>query len=240
MFDWFHSKKHSDQKSEKKPLRGLVGPDVILDELGKRVPRYLDEVDQGKLIYPACKRTLSDVDGDVRSVWDHTRLEAMRYVMMVPGREFELLSGPARQIEMMDAYLFQRPHGETVVDFTGNATADFTIAILAGPHCAQLSGVHPAKQSGTIRNFRKVVALAHRWWLTDGAAERCGELLASGKEPPLMLYLIWSDYTRLSKQIAAAAIFGSSINRSAKLVALPADLIHCFEAAQEPVDLLNI
>ena len=243
MFDWFHSKKHSDQKSDKKPLRGFVGPDVILDELGKRVPRYLDEVDLGKQIYPACKRTLSDVDGDVRSVWDHTRLEAMRYVMMVPGREFELLSGPARQIEMMDAYLFQRPHGETVIDFTGNATADFTIAILAGlnwlTHCAQLSGVHPAKQSGTIRNFRKVVALAHQWWLTDGAAERCRELLASGKEPPLMLYLIWSDYTRLSKQIAAAAIFGSSINRSAKLLALPADLIPRFEAAQEPVDLLN-
>jgi hypothetical protein len=106
-------------------------------------------------------------------------------------------------------------------------------------HCAQLSGVHPAKQSGTIRNFRKVVALAHRWWLTDGAAERCGELLASRKEPPLMLYLIWSNYTRLSKQIAAAAIFGSSINRSAKLVALPADLIPRFEAAQEPFDLLN-
>jgi hypothetical protein len=127
--------------------------------------------------------------------------------------------------------------------FTGNATADFTIAILAGlswlTHCAQLSGVDPAKQSGTIRNFRKVVALAHRWWLTDGAAERCGELLASGKEPPLMLYLIWSNYTRLSKQIAAAAIFGSSINRSAKLVALPADLILRFEAAQEPIDLLN-
>jgi hypothetical protein len=47
------------------------------------------------------------------------------------------------------------------------------------------------------------------------------------------------DYTRLSKQIAAAAIFGSSINRSAKLVALPADLIPRFEAAQERVDLLN-
>jgi hypothetical protein len=176
LFDWFHSKKHSDQKSEKKPLRGFVGLDVILDELGQRVPRYLDEVDQGK-------------------------------------------------------------------HFTGNATADFTIAILAGlnwlTHCAQLSGVHPAKQSGTIRNFRKVVALAHRWWLTDGAAERCGELLASGRQPPLMLYLIWSDYTRLSKQIAAAAIFGSSINRSAKLVALPADLFPRFEAAQEPGDLLN-
>jgi hypothetical protein len=109
LLDWFHSKKHSDQKSEKEPLRRFVGPHVILDELGKRVPRYLDEVDQGKLIYPACKRTLSDVDGDVRSVWDHTRLEAIRYVMMVPGREFELLSEPARQIEMMDAYLFSAP-----------------------------------------------------------------------------------------------------------------------------------
>jgi hypothetical protein len=54
-----------------------------------------------------------------------------------------------------------------------------------------------------------------------------------------MLYLIWSDYTRLSKQVAAAAIFGSSINRSPKLVAVPADLIPRFEAAQDPADLLK-
>ncbi len=46
----------------------------------------------------------------LRSVWDSTRLEAMRYVMVVPGREFDLLSGPLRQIEMIDAYLFQRAH----------------------------------------------------------------------------------------------------------------------------------
>ena len=53
-----------------------------------------------------------------------------------------------------------------------------------------------------------------------------------------MFYLMWSDYTRLAKQIAAAAIFGSSIDRSAKMVALPADLIPRFEAAQDPNELL--
>jgi hypothetical protein len=55
-----------------------------------------------------------------------------------------------------------------------------------------------------------------------------------------MLYLIWSEYTRLAKQIAAAAVFGSRINRSAKLVVLPADLIPRFEAAQNPNDLSGI
>src|SRR4029077_2720699 len=97
------------------------------------------------------------------------RLEAMRYVMVVPGREFELLSGPARQIEMIDACLAQRPHGETVIDFTGTAAADFAIAIVAGlnwlTHCAQLAGVDPTQQSGTIRHFRRIVTLAQLWWL---------------------------------------------------------------------------
>jgi hypothetical protein len=55
----------------------------------------------------------------VRSVWDQTRLEAMRCVMTVPGREFELLIEPNRQLDMIDAYLLQRPHGDTVIDFTG-------------------------------------------------------------------------------------------------------------------------
>ena len=231
------------KSAAEEPKAGIFGPHLILEHLAKQVPRYLEEVDQKTLIYPACERTLSDVDGDVRSVWDHTRLEAMRYVMLVPGGKFELLTEPDHQLEMIDAYLFQRPHGEIVVDFTGTATTDFTIAILAGlnwlTHCAKLAGVPPAKQSGTIRNFRKIVTLAQQWWLAEGAAERCAQLLAEGSKPPLMLNLIWSDYTWLAKQIAAAAIFGSSIDRSAKLVALPAHLIPRFEAARDPSDLLS-
>jgi hypothetical protein len=82
-------------------------PAAILDGLRKRVPRYLDDVDQSKVIYLACRRVVSDAYGDVRSVWDDTRLEAMRYVMVVPGREFDLLVSPARQMEMIDAYLLQ-------------------------------------------------------------------------------------------------------------------------------------
>jgi hypothetical protein len=245
VFDWLHSKRQLFKNpAAKKPPEVLFGPEVLLKDLEKRVPQYLDDVDQGKLIYPACKRTLSDLDGDVASVWDHSRLEAMRYVMAVPGREVGLLSGTSRQLEMIDAYLFQRPHGDTVIDFTGIPTADFAIAILAGlnwlTHCAQLTGVDRAQQSGTIRHFRKLVTLAQRWWLIEGATERCGQLLARGEQPPLMLYLIWSEYTRLAKQIAAAAIFGASANRSAKLVTLPADLIARFEAAKDPSDLSGI
>jgi hypothetical protein len=239
LFDWWHSRKLKSAGNELQS--GLLRPQAILEDLDKRVPQYLADTDQGKLIYPACKRTLSDVDGDVGRIWDHTRLEAMRYVMVVPGREFELLSGPARQIEMINAYLAQRPHGETVIDFTGTAAADFAIAIVAGlnwlTHCAQLAGVDPTQQSGTIRHFRRIVALAQLWWLNEGAVERCGQMLAHGEQPPLMLYLIWSEYTRLSKSIAAAAIFGPSIGRSEKLIALPAGLIPRFEAAKDPKEL---
>ena len=242
MFDWWQPKKPStEQSAHKARVAGFFGPHVILEELCSRVPQYLDDVDQGKLIYPACKRALSDFDGDARSIWDHTRLEAMRYVTMVPGQEFALLRDADRQIEMMNAFLLPRPHNETVIDFTGTATTDFAVAILAGlnwlTHCATLAGVPPSNQSGTIRNFRRIVTLAHSWWLTEGAAERSSQLLARGQRPPLLLYLVWTDYTRLAKHIAAATVFGSSINRAAKLVAFPADLIPRFEAAQDPIEL---
>ncbi len=241
MFDRLHSRK---LPAAKEPLRAFVTPDVLLADLARRVPKYLADVDQGRLIYPACKRTLSDADGDVASVWDHTRLEAMQYVMAVPGPRFELLADAARQLEMIDAYLFQRPHENTVIDFTGLATADFSIAILAGlnwlTHCAELAAVPASQQTGTLRHFRKLVTLAQKWWLTEGALERCAGMLARQEQPPLMLYLVWSEYTRLAKQIAAAAIFGASIDRSAQLVALPAGLIPRFEAAAEPGDLAGI
>jgi len=245
LFDWLHSKRQLIRSpAANRPPGGFVEPDVLLEDLRKRVPRYLADVDQGKLIYPACKRALSDVDGDVGSVWDHTRLEAMQYVMAVPGHEFGLLSAASRQLETIDGYLFQRPHENTVIDFTGTVTADLAIAILAGlnwmTHCAELAGVPPSQQSGTLRHFRNLVTLAQRWWLTEGAVERCGQMLARREQPPLMLYLVWSEYTRLAKQIAAAAIFGASIDRSAKLVALPADLVPRFEAAKDPGDLSGI
>jgi len=63
------------------------------------------------------------------------------------------------------------------------------------------------------------------------------KMLANAEQPPLMLYLIWSNYTQLAKNVAAATVFGSSIDRATKLVALPADLISRFEAAQDPFDL---
>ena len=243
MFSWLHSKTEKSPATQQPPA-GLAQPGALLEDLRQRVPKYLADVDQGRLIHPACKRTLADTEGDVASVWDHTRLEAMQYVMAVPGGEFGLLSEAARQIEMIDAYLFQRPHGETVIDFTGTATADFSIAILAGlnrlTHCAGLAGVPLSQQTGTIRHFRQLVTLAQKWWLTEGANERCGQMLANGEQPPLMLHLVWSEYTRLAKQIAAAAIFGGSIDRSAQLVALPADLVARFEAARDPRDLAGI
>jgi hypothetical protein len=62
-------------------------------------------------------------------------------------------------------------------------------------------------------------------------------MLANGEQPPLMLYLSWSEYTRLAKAIAAAALLGTSIERSEKLVALPANFVARFEAAQDPRDL---
>jgi len=243
LFNWV---KPSDRKTSRvlpDAVGNLSGPRATLLALEEAVPRYVNDIDQGRLIYPACKRTLSDKDGDVRSVWDQTRLEAIRYAMMVPGREFELLIEPARQLEMIDAYLLQRPHADIVIDFTGNSPANFSIAILAGlnwlRHCAQLAKVLPAQQSGTLRNFRRVVTLAQRWWLTEGAAERCSQLLASGETPPLMLYLVWSEYTRLAKQIASATVFGPSNDRAATLGASPADVIPRFEAAQDPTDLLD-
>jgi hypothetical protein len=243
LFNWVKPKERKTPKAVPDAVGDRFGPRAILRALEEAVPRYLNDIDHGKLIYPACKRTLSDKDGDVRSIWDQTRLEAIRYVVMVPGHEFGLLIEPARQLDMIDAYLLQRPHADTVIDFTGASSADFSIAILAGlnwlRHCAQLVEVLPAQQSGTIRNFRRVVTLAQRWWLMEGAVERCSHLLASSEKPPLMLYLIWSEYTRLAKRVASAAVFGPSNDRAARLGALPADIILRFDAAQDPTDLLD-
>jgi hypothetical protein len=220
----------------------LSGPQAILADLAKRVPQYIEDADQGRLTYPACKQTISGAD-DVRAVWDHTRLEAMRYLVMVPRREFELLAEPARQSEMLEAFLRQQPHADTVIDFTGSTMSDIAIAVFAGfnwlNHCALLAGVDRDKFSGTLHHFRKLVVLAQQWWATEGAGARCRQMLANGEKPPLMLYLVWTDYTRLAKEVAAAGL-----SRAIERGAAPADLdalvrtMARLRQADEPEDLL--
>jgi hypothetical protein len=225
----------------------LSTPTAILQALEKSVPNYLDRVDRGDLIYPACKRMPEDADGDVRAIWEHTRIEAMRYLIMVPGRKNQWLIDPARQPEMLDAFLRKPPHEDTVIDFTDIATEDFAIAIIAGLnwliHCAALADVDRKKFSGIQSNFRKITVVARRWWALEGSEPRCQEMLARGEKPPLMLYLIWLEYTRLAKEIAAAAIFKRDVgDRRPELNAARAPVVKTMarlERASDPDDLLG-
>src|SRR5882757_6097417 len=218
------------------------GPQAILEDLARRVPQYVDDADKGKVTYPACKQIISDAN-DVPAVWDHTRLEAMRYLMMVPGREFGLLAEPARQSDMLEAFLRQQPHDGTVIDFTGSTMSDIAIAIFAGfnwlNHCAVLGAAEREKFSGTLQHFRKLVVLAQQWWATEGADPRCRQMIEAGEKPPLMLYLVWTDYTRLAKEVAAAGLSraterGAGSESHEALVQMTARL----QQADEPDDLL--
>lgn len=242
-------------------ISNVFDPVAVLTALDVATPDYLGRIDRGELIYPACTRTLTDKAGDVRTIWDHTRIEAMRYVMMVPRREVELLVDPSRQNEMIEAFLRQRPHEDTVVDFTGVPNDDYAVAIIAGfnwlNHCAVLAGVNPDKFWRPLRNFRKIVLVAQRWWAIDGAGPRCNRMLVERQYPPLMVYLSWLEYTRLAKEIASAAIYGSSIDKAEtrdrehftrELASRPAELASALDAltdtmgrlrgAHEPDDLL--
>jgi hypothetical protein len=140
--------------------------------------------------------------------------------------------------------------------------SDLAIATIAGfnwlNHCAVLVGADRDKFSGTLSNFRKVTALAQQWWAMEGADARCNQLLAERGRPPLMLYLIWTEYTRLAKEVAAAACFGSSIEQAiegrreilkVELAGRPDELnsaldelaatMASFESARDPDDLID-
>jgi hypothetical protein len=187
-----------------------TGPLPLHEDIEKRAKQYLDDVDNGKFVYPACKRAASDHAGDEPSICDHTRLEAFRYLLSVPRREFVLLADPDQQAALLDGYLRQLPHDQTVVEFTGNTGADLAIAVLAGfnwlVQCAVQAGADPKEFLGALRNFRRVASSAQKWWATDGAKQRYAEMLAANQEPPLFLNLVWTDYTRMATEIAAARV----------------------------------
>jgi hypothetical protein len=188
----------------------VAAPPSLLDDIEARAKRYLDDVDNGKFISPACKRGVSDSGGDEPSILDHTRLEAFRYLLSVPRREFTLLADPGQQASLLEGYLRQLPHDQTVIEFTGTTSADLAIAILAGfnwlVHCAVLAGADPKQFLGALRNFRRVASSAQKWWAEEGARQRCADMLQAGQEPPLFLNLVLADYTRMATEIAAARV----------------------------------
>ena len=185
-------------------------PHALLAGIEKRGRRYLDDADNGKWVYPSCKRAASDAGADRATVCDHTRLEAFRYLLMVPRGEFKLLAEPDSQAAAIDAYLRQRPHEDIVIEFTGNTMNDLATAVIAGfnwlNHCAGLAHADRRPFSGTLNHFRKVALSAQKWWELDGAKARCAQMLQAGQEPPLLLNLVWSDYGRLAAQIAAGRL----------------------------------
>lgn len=233
-FGWGSGK---DKAVESAPLDAAIAdpfdPSAVLRSLDQIVPKYLDGIDRHELIYPACKRTAGDPHGDVRAVWQHTRLEALRYLVSVPGRDSELLIAPARQAEMISALLRQQPHEDTVIDFTGVAIEDIGTAIIAGfnwlNHCAVLAGVPRDKVARMLTSFRKVVRTAQQWWDVEGASDRCARMLAERERPPLVLYLVWTDYTRIAKEIAIAAPMRAPDTDR--------ETMNRLQAAQEPEDL---
>jgi hypothetical protein len=261
MFGWARGEIGKQQpRTAMEPVTS--GAAELITLIDATVPSYLEKVDQGALVYPACKRKPTDLECDIRSVWAHTRLEAVRYLTMVPDRQDGLLITPARQIEMFEAFLRMSPHENTVIEFTGVAADDLVLAIIAGLNwlnrCALLAHVDRTRFSGTLRHFRKLAVAGQQWWALEGAEARCVEMLKTNEKPPLMLYLVWQSYTALSKEVASASLFGPSteqtIERRQKMlreqiVTNPARLeaalielketISSFEIAREPDDLLG-
>ena len=134
-------------------------PHALLADIEKRGKQYLDEADNGKWVYPACKRTASDAGADKDQVCNHTRLEAVRYLLTVPRGEFRLLAEPDSQPAILDGYLRQLPHDETVIEFTGNTMSDLAIAVIAGfnwlNHCAGLAGADRRRIFGNAQPLPK-------------------------------------------------------------------------------------
>jgi hypothetical protein len=182
---------------------------ALLADIEKRGKQYRDDLDSGKFITPACKRTASDAGSDQAAIADHTQLEAFRYLLEVPRNEYRLLAEPDSQSEIIDGYLRQIPHDQMVVEFTGVTNADLAIAILAGfnwlVHCAVLTGGGDHSSFyGALRNFRRVASTSQKWWAADGAKERYAGMLQAGDATPLFLNVVWAEYGRLANEIAAA------------------------------------
>jgi hypothetical protein len=234
----------------------------LIATITRDVPKYLMEVRSGRYKAPACTRRPREPRGNVHDIWEDTRLEAFAPLLNHVGSNVMTLGRSARQRELFHAFRHDRPHlkypdvatGEEVHD---TVQAVFQCLIYLRDQCLKAKTSYNV-YAGALETFEKDCVAAYDWWQKEGAGPTADLPLVHDERPPLMIYILWRETTRLAKEIATASIYGLSLEyASAKGVQWAGEkfrddpksadelideikaLFGCLSAANEPDNLLK-
>jgi hypothetical protein len=199
----------------KAAVGNLFEPPALIRAIGELIPQYHAEVIQGSCKSPACTRRLGDPRGNVRDIWEDTRLESLVPLFTYGASNAMAVCKVEMQRDLFHAFQNERPHLKFPHVAKNNEVHDTTQAIFQciiylSEQCFKV-GTNYDVYDGAVTAFEKKCSSAYDWWQQKGAGRTAYLQLSHGERPPLMFYVLWAEATRLAKEIAIASIYGSSL-----------------------------
>jgi len=193
----------------------IFEPESLISALDTRIPEYLAAVNQGRCKSPACTRKSGEPYSSVSDIWEDTRLEAFVPLFRHGASNPMALCQVPMQRELFTRFNNDHPHlklphvpsGEELHD---TIQAVWQCVLYLREQCSK-AGTNLTVRDTALEVFNSKCVRAYEWWQNEENGSAAYALLARGERPPLMFYILWTEATRLAKEVAIASIFGSSL-----------------------------
>jgi hypothetical protein len=190
---------------------------LVASTLSEKLRRYRFSVQSHEFRAPASTRLRGEPRGNVRDVWEDTRLEAMQRLSEHGSVKFADLASADRQSTLFDVLRkLDKPPKYPIA-----STSDAVIDTVNAPFCALdylrdrclEAGTTTEVTASALESFLTRCEFAGICWQETRPGHH---LLGADYSPPTMFSIIWDEVTRLSKEIAVATIIGSPLEKAIK------------------------
>jgi hypothetical protein len=179
--------------------------------LRARLDRYKFSVRSHEVRTPACHRRQGDARGNLRDIWEDTRLEAMQQLLEHGSARIDALASPGAQPLLLSALKqldrpIQQPPAATGEPLLDTVTAPFCAIEYLREKCLE-AGISNELPATALESFNNRCDFVNIWRQTPEVYP----LTFSGCSLPTMFSIVWDEITRLAKELAIITVFGAPL-----------------------------
>ncbi|WP_421707522.1 hypothetical protein [Algihabitans sp.] len=223
MFEWLKKKRTAPEGAVEALAKNWLGPQALAVALAETIRDFVDDVNSGRVEYPAHKRRNDSVVG----IWRDLRLEALSHMFNFGRSDPMLLADQRRQAELLRCLLDERPHlqmpqprGEVVPDTLQAVWQVYLYLDQIGSEVADRETDRATLKLAKKNIFDDLTARAEQlrigWEAFEGAIKNNNTELP--ETPETLLEELYQDVTAKTKSIALSAQFGPNYEAMVKML----------------------
>lgn len=184
---------------------------VVASSLRETLIRYKDSVQSDQFRTPACRRQRGEPRANLRDIWEDTRLEALEKLVGYGSTNVDHLASAEEQSVLFEALgQLDRPLRQPIA-LAGDALLDtvnapFCAFDYLADKCLEV-GVAADLPRKALNSFMDRCSFVSIWQPNRGVCQ----LAFPGQDLPTIFSIVWDEITRLAKEIAVMAVFGSPL-----------------------------